>query len=193
MDHAAPSPCKPALLPTYRTDQGEMVVYSPTRRNIIIDPEREDMTDDEAGNHGIFTNEMVEDWFSYAYIQSFAQNSYSYISKTLRDSRYNGIDHFDNLDFLQTQLSKLPSLSPPSFLLGFNIEYIGGICSIIVVTVVTFNTILRVGIWIIKVFILQRGDVKISSILARALCTDLYVITKIMPDEKVQNKNERKV
>ena len=191
MDHAAPSQCRPALLPTYRTDEGDMVVYSPNRRNIIINPEHEDMADDKVDSQGIFTNQMIVDWFSFAYIQSFVQNPYAYISKTLSDNHLD--DHFDSLDFLQTQLLKLPTLTPPSFLLGFNIEYLGGICSIIVVTMVSVNTIIKVGIWMIKVFILQKEDVKFCSLVARVLCTDLYVITKIMINDKVKPKNEEKI
>ena len=191
MDHAAPSQCIPALLPTYRTDEGNMVVYSPDRRNIIINPEHEDMADDKVDSQGIFTNQMIVDWFSFAYIQSFVQNPYAYISKTLSDNHLD--DHFDSLDFLQTQLLKLPTLTPPSFLLGFNIEYLGGICSIIVVTMVSVNTIIKVGIWMIKVFILQKEDVKFCSLLARVLCTDLYVITKIMINDKVKPKDEEKI
>ena len=191
MDHAAPSQCIPALLPTYRTDEGNMVVYSPDRRNIIINPEHEDMADDKVDSQGIFTNQMIVDWFSFAYIQSFVQNPYAYISKTLSDNHMD--NHFDSLDFLQTQLLKLPTLTPPSFLLGCNIEYIGGICSIIVVTMVSVNTIIKVGIWMIKVFILQKEDVKFCSLAARVLCTDLYVITKIMTRDKVRPKDEEKI
>ena len=97
------------------------------------------------------------------------------------------------LCFVYTPYHSLPTLTPPSFLLGFNIEYLGGICSIIVVTMVSVNTIIKVGIWMIKVFILQKEDVKFCSLVARVLCTDLYVITKIMINDKVKPKDEEKI
>ena len=82
--------------------------------------------------------------------------------------------------FLQTQLAKIPLLSPPSFLMGINVEYVGGICSIIVVALIIVNTVYIVVTWIIKVCLLQRDDVKLASTIARALCTEMFVITKIM-------------
>ena len=75
--------------------------------------------------------------------------------------------------------------------MGINVEYVGGICSIIVVVIITISISFNIVTWIVKVFILHSNDVKASSTLARALCTELFVITKIMGGDKV-NKDVNK-
>jgi hypothetical protein len=186
MDHATPTPCHASLLPTYKTQSGAVVVYSPGRHviNIAKDKEHAHTAD---GENGIFTDDLINQWFSVAYIQSFAKNSFSYISQSLCENCDTSPQHPSSMAFLQTQLAKIPQLSPPSFLMGINIEYVGGICSIIVVVLIIANTVYIVVTWIIKVCLLQRDDVKLVSTIARALCTEMFVITKIMSGNEPQN------
>ena len=73
--------------------------------------------------------------------------------------------------------------------MGINIEYVGGICSIIVVTLIILNTVYIVVTWIIKVCLLQRDDVKLASTIARALCTEMFVITKIMSGDETKDSD----
>ena len=195
MDHAIPTPCHPSLLPTYKTLDGSIVVYSPGRQEInIAKANNNPGVDDKSGQSGIYTDELINQWFSLAYIQSFAKNSFAYISQSLCEDCDTPLHHPNNMAFIQSQLSKIPLLTPPSFLMGINIEYVGGICSIIVVVLIILNTIYIIATWMIKVCILQRNDVKIASTLARALCTEIFVITKIMSgDEKKEHDNENMI
>ena len=185
MDHAIPTACHASLLPTYKTISGSIVVYTPERNEIIIE-KKDEQTHNDDGTNGIFSGDLISQWFSLAYIQSFAKNSFSYISQSFCVDCNTPLHHPSNMPFFQSQLAKIPLLSPPSFLMGINIEYVGGICSILVVIVIIVNTVCTAATWIIKVCILQRKDVRICSTLARALCTEIFVITKIMnsDDEK---------
>ena len=59
MDHAFPTLCQPALLPTYRTDHREIVVYAPNRRVIIVNPTGEALEpDNDHSSQGIYTEEI---------------------------------------------------------------------------------------------------------------------------------------
>lgn len=188
MDHATPTSCHASLLPTYKTISGAIVVYTPERRRVNIE-RKDDQVQTADGNNGIFTDDLINQWFSLAYIQSFAKNSFSYISQSLCEDCDTPLHHPNNMAFLQTQIAKIPLLTPPSFLMGINIEYVGGICSIIVVTLIIINTAYIVVTWVIKVCILQRNDVKFASTLARALCTEIFVISKIMSVDEKKDSN----
>ena len=146
VDHSTPTPCHASLLPTYKTQNGAIVVYSPERHEIKIEKNEKQIFTADAEN-GIFTDELINQWFSLAYIQSFARNSYAYISQSLCEDCDTSPNHPSSMAFLQIQLAKIPLLTPPSFLMGINIEYVGGICSIIVVTLIILNTVYIVVTW----------------------------------------------
>ena len=74
-----------------------------------------------------------------------------------------------------------------------NVEYVGGICSIRVVVIITISISCNIVTWIVKVFIHHSNDFKPSSTLARALCTDLFVITKIMGGVKAKKDVNKEI
>ena len=187
MDHATPIPCHPSLLPTYKTQAGDIVVYAPNRKLIIIQKEVAKVEESQEG--GIFTDELILEWFSYAYIQSFAKNTFSYISQSLAGNRASSFNQ-NTMGFLQDQFSKIPLLSPPTLFWGHSLEYVGGICSIIMVFVIVVNIVYLCVTLAIRVCLLQSKEVRIISTMARALCTEMFVITKLMGSEAKDSPKE---
>ena len=94
------------------------------------------------------------------------------------------------MGFLQDQFSKIPLLSPPTLFWGHSLEYVGGICSIIMVFVIVVNIVYLCVTLAIRVCLLQSKEVRIISTMARALCTEMFVITKLMGSEAKDSPKE---
>ena len=188
MDHAPPINCIPSYLPAYRTTTNEIVVYSP-KRKLLKTIMFENSTSPEDGTPGLYSTQMVTDWLSKAYIQNFANNLYSYASGKLCPDCFKDTAPSVRLNFLQDQVNKISALSPPNILLGFNVQYVGGICSIIVVVTMIINILYGITAFFIKLCVLQKDDTGILHSIGRALCAEIFLITKSMNDAQ-QKKDE---
>ena len=180
MNHSPPSPCQPSLLPAYRNQANEIVIYSPHRVLLNVD-ELPQPNDTSQYKTGLYSSALINDWLQNSYLQSFADNAFPYIFDSFcSDCRQQ--QPYD-IGFIQEQWEKVSQLSPPTFFWGFSLEKVGNICSIIVVVVMTLNLLFMIVSWAIKICIFQKGSTKISSTIARACCADLYIISKTINEE----------
>ena len=127
---------------------------------------------------------MVTKWFSLSFLQHFAKHSYSVMFDSLCGERcsLNNIQP-DTINFVQSQFEKIQALSLPTNWFGIDLDYIGSRCSIIIVIFMAINIIYSVITTILKFCVFQRSDIKPISAIARALCSELFLITKIMGDQ----------
>ena len=140
--------------------------------------------DNQEEKLGIYTGSLIADWFSVAYIQSYVDNSYSFITKSLCQDCFNNLQQEENRNFFRNQLSKLPSLIPPKFWLGWNIQHIGGICSIMVIAFLIIRIVIFLITLILKFLLLNQAEVRARTTVARALCSEFYLISKANDDVK---------
>ena len=183
MDHSPPSPCQPSLLPAYRNQDDEIVIYSPDRVILRVDevPQNEATLD----STGLYSAGLIKDWLQNSYLQSFADNVFPYIADSFCTDCSSSQKAYD-ISLIQAQWEKVSQLSPPTIFWGYSLEKIGNYCSIIVVVVMTLNILFMIVNWAIKICIFQRDSTKISTTLARACCADLYIISRSLnADENI--------
>ena len=186
MEYAAPSLCHVSLLPTYRTNSDDIVLYNPDRKIIKIDPPVEVINEDSKFENGLYSSEMVSEWFSMSYLQHFAQHSYSVILDSLCGDNCKPTDQPSGpISYVQSQLRKIPNVPVPTLWFGLDIDYIGNRCSIVVVLVMLVNLLYNITAMVLRCCIFQRGDAKPTTSLARACCSDLFLISKAVNDDTV--------
>ena len=190
MDYAAPSPCHPSMLPIYRNDQGDMVIYSPNRE--IVKYQNTESKDNRPSESGLYSPSMVTKWFSLSFLQHFAKHSYTIMYGSLCGKECS-MDQMspDTISMVQSQLKKIQTLSIPTSWFGFDLDYIGNRCSIVVVFLMAINILHTLIATILKCCIFQKDDIKPFSVITRALCSDLFLITKFMRDQPKSEGNEK--
>lgn len=190
MDYAAPSPCHPSMLPIYRNDQGDMVIYSPNRE--LVKYKNSESEDNIPSESGLYSPSMVTKWFSLSFLQHFAKHSYSIMYDSLCGNECT-MDQMspDTINMVQSQLNKIKTLSIPTSWFGFDLDYIGNRCSIVVVLIMAINILHTLIATILKCCIFQKEDIKPFSVITRALCSDLFLITNFMRDHPKTDSNEK--
>ena len=188
MDYAAPSPCHPSMLPIYRNDQGVMVTYSPSRE--IVKYKKVTNVETQESESGLYSASMVTKWFSLSFLQHFAKHSYTMIFDSLcgKECSMNQISP-DTINVVQSQLNKIQALSTPAAWFGFDLEYIGNRCSIFVAIMIIIYTLHAVVVTILKCCIFQKENINPMAIIGRALCSEMFLITKSMRDNPGMDNN----
>ena len=184
MDHSAPEECQLSFLPAYRTITNEIMMFSPEPKKIHIIP-LENKSKNETGDQGIYPEEMIDNWLSAAYIQHYATNAYKYMINQICTTCNKGMMPASSLQFFQEQMSKLSKFSLMG-MLDFNIQYYGGICSIIVLSITALKLLYGIISFMIKLCLIQKDAKGLMTAIFRAAFAEIFLVTAVTKEEMKQ-------
>ena len=81
-------------------------------------------------------------------------------------------------DYVGGALTKFTTMAAEKFFLGFDIEKIGQICSIIVVCTLMLYLIYYTITWIIRFVLFKQEGINVSAVICRATFPNFFLITK---------------
>ena len=89
------------------------------------------------------------------------------------------------MDHISRTFSNLESISNPFLFLGYDLQDIGGKCSIVVCFIVFIYTLYAVISWVIRLMLFKDSSIKLCALLCRASFPDFFLITKASNQGKV--------
>ena len=90
-----------------------------------------------------------------------------------------------SLQFFQEQMSKLSKFSLMG-MLDFNVQYYGGICSIVVLSITALKLLYGIISFMIKLCLIQKDAKGLMTAIFRAAFAEIFLVTAVTKEEMKQ-------
>jgi hypothetical protein len=180
MKKAIELPCSPANTPVYKTNEGEMVSFSPKRRIIVVHKSVYNGTDD-GNSGGLYPTEMISEWLSYAFLQHLSIHSYALFSQSICQSSECKTVHNNPssmINYMGGALKNLSALAKERLWLGIDIEKLGAHCSIFICLLLTVYTLYAVAAWAIRFSLFRQENLQCCALICRTTWPSFFLIAK---------------
>ena len=181
MTQAIEVPCVAATFPVYRNKENQMITFNPSKTIINTIHKSHLVTNSTDVNAGLYPLDIVQDWLKYSFLQHWNKFSYSSLVNIIcqNDDCKQGHTNIQAMsDYVGGALTKFTTMAAEKFFLGFDIEKIGQICSIIVVCTLILYLIYYTITWIIRFVLFKQEGINVSAVICRATFPNFFLITK---------------
>jgi hypothetical protein len=187
MKNAVNVPCSPSSVPIYLSIQNAFLAYAPDRTVIStnnLTPSNHSVDNSESG---LYSKQIIKQWLDLAFVQHLSKHSFSLFQSICKSESCLslGENPAGIMEHLGRTFSNLDSLNNPISWLGFDLQEIGGKCSIVVCLLVGLYSLYAIAAWCIRLVLFKDASIKICALLCRATFPDFFLIAKSGNQEKV--------
>ena len=187
MKQAVIVPCASASVPVYLSIQNSFLAYSPERTVIsTIKPATPNDTADNS-KAGLYSKQLIKQWLDLAFVQHLSKHSFSLFKSICKTKACISLGNnpASIMEHLGNTFSNLADITNPYMMFGFDLEKIGGRCSIAVCILVCIYSLYAIAAWGIRLVLFKDSSIKLCALICWATFPDFFLITKAGNQENV--------
>ena len=136
---------------------------------------------------GLYSKQIIKQWLDLAFVQHLSKHSYSLFQSICKTESCLslGENPAGIMEHLGRTFSNLATMNNPLTWFGYDLQEIGGKCSIVVCLLVSVYSIYAIAAWCIRLVLFKDASIKMCALLCWATFPDFFLIANSGNKQKV--------